>query len=248
MTAPHVRILECEPELGLRVPAEQIERAREVLVTPTARLERGPWQAPVEHTAGQLGFLLLDGVLARDVILAGKTCTELLGSGDVVHPFAPARDETLVRYRVQWHVLEPVTFAALDDAFMRSLAEWPQVMRGLFERAVRRSLRVSVHAALLQLSPAETRLLVLFWFLAERWGRVTPAGVRVQLRLSHQMLGQLVGCQRASVTTALHHVEASGLLERRADRTWLLTGSPPDELSQLNWHPNGLAPAVGVAQ
>ena len=76
----------------------------------------------------------------------------------------------------------------------------------LLERALRRTLRMSVHQALLQLSPVETRLLVLFWHLAERWGRVTPDGICVRLRLSHELLGQLVGCRRASVTTALHRV------------------------------------------
>ena len=74
-------------------------------------------------------------------------------------------------------------------------------MRALLERAVRRTLRMSIHQALLQLSPVETRLLVLFWHLAERWGHVTPDGISVRLRMSHELLGQLVGSRRASVTT-----------------------------------------------
>jgi CRP/FNR family cyclic AMP-dependent transcriptional regulator len=174
-------------------------------------------------------------VLAKDVILAGTTCTELLGPGDLLHPDATLGDDTLVRYRVLWHVLEPARFAVLNESVARSLGAWPQVMRSLLERALKRTLRVSLHAALLELSPVETRLLVLFWLLAERWGRVTPAGVALRLRLSHKVLGQLVGCQRASVTTALHHIEESGHIARRADRTWLLRGSPPDELAQMHW-------------
>ena len=50
---------------------------------------------------------------------------------------------------------------------------------------------MSIHQALLQLSPVETRLLVLFWHLAERWGHVTPDGITVRLRISHEVLGQL---------------------------------------------------------
>ena len=49
------------------------------------------------------------------------------------------------------------------------------------------------------------------------------------------MLGHLVGCRRASVTTALTHLTEDGELLRRDDGTWLLTGSPPDELAQLPW-------------
>ena len=52
----------------------------------------------------------------------------------------------------------------------------------MLERALRRTHRMAVHQALLQLSPVETRLLVLFWHLAERWGRVTPEGVACRSR------------------------------------------------------------------
>ena len=106
---------------------------------------------------------------------------------------------------------------------------------------------MSVHQALLQLSPVETRLLVLFWHLAERWGRVTPDGISVRLRLPHELLGQLVGCQRASVTTALRHISDSGLLIRRSDGTWLLHGSPPGELAELNWQVAAATPSVASA-
>ena len=234
--AAGIRILECDPELGLRVPAAEITRAREALVAPAASFDRGVWEPPHEIGAGHLGYLMVEGLLAKDVILAGTTCTELLGPGDLLHPEATLGDETLVRYRVLWHVLEPARLAVLDENVARSLGEWPPVMRTLLERALKRTLRVSLHAALLELSPVETRLLVLFWLLAERWGRVTPDGVALRLRLSHKVLGQLVGCQRASVTTALRHVEEGGMVARRSDRTWLLRGSPPDELAQVHWH------------
>jgi CRP-like cAMP-binding protein len=176
----------------------------------------------------------------------GTTATELLGPGDVILPFGALRDETLIRCRAVWHVLDRVTLAVLDENFTRVLGEWPQAMRVLLERSLRRNLRATIHAALLQLSPVETRLIVLFWFLAERWGKVTPAGVTLRLRLSHQLLGQMVGCQRASVTTALHHIEDAGLVERRSDRTWVLLGDPPDEFGELHW--NGRSTFCGKAQ
>ena len=94
---------------------------------------------------------------------------------------------------------------------------------------------MSIHQALLQLSPVETRLLVLFWHLAERWGHVTPDGISIRLRMSHVLLGQLVGSRRASVTTGLRRIDESGLLAFKADATWLLRGSPPDELAQVHW-------------
>ena len=230
------RVLELDPELGLRVPATEVSRAREQLVASVLELPAGHWEVPRDEGArGRLGFLILEGLLARDMTLVGRTATELLGEGDVVQPWVANRDDGLVRYRVSWHVLMPVRLAILDDEFTRSLAAWPQVMSALLERAVRRTHRMSIHEALLQLSPVETRLLVLFWHLAERWGRVTPAGIALRLRLPHALLGQLVGSRRASVTTALQHIYATGALERRPDGTWLLSGDPPDELVSVHW-------------
>ena len=235
-----VQILKADPELGLRVPATEIEDARAQLVARVRALEPGRWEVPHDATS-RLGFLMLDGLLARDVVLVGTTCTELLGEGDVIQPWIPANEDGLVRYHVLWHVLAPTKLAVLDDAFARTLAAWPQVMSTLLERAIRRTLRMSIHQALLQLSPVETRLLVLFWHLAERWGRVTPDGISVRLRMSHELLGQLVGCRRASVTTALHRVSDSGLVVRRTDGSWLLRGSAPDELAEIRWERSAVA-------
>jgi CRP/FNR family transcriptional regulator, cyclic AMP receptor protein len=233
-----VRLLEADPELSLRIPPSLLASARQSLTARVLEVGRGVRPLPTELGRGSIGMLVLDGVLARDIILAGKLCTELLGDGDVVPPGGRPREEPLVRYHVSWHVLEPVQVALLDDRFARTLMQWPQVTASLFERAMRRAQRMAVHQAILQLSPVETRLLVLFWHLAERWGRVSPAGIVLPLHLSHQMLGQLVGCQRASVTTALKAIEMSAAAERRPDGSWLLLDAPPDELTHLQWeHP-----------
>jgi CRP/FNR family cyclic AMP-dependent transcriptional regulator len=230
-----VRLLECDPELGLRIPPAHIARSREELVARTLFFDVGLWAVPREFIdPSGVGYLVLDGVLAREMLLADHTCAELIGEGDVLQPnISP--DDKLVRYHVQWRVLEPLHVAILDDQVARALGSWPTVMAAILERAVRRTHRMAVHQALLQLSPVETRLLILLWHLAERWGRVTPEGVAIRLPLSHEMLGHLVGCRRASVTTALARVCESGRLSRRPDGAWVLTGAPPEELAPLRW-------------
>ena len=239
----HIRLLECDPELGLRIAPGAVTRARVELVAPVRTLECGIWQAPPWLTEdARLGFLVLEGLLARDVVLGGHSCTQLIGDGDVFEPMSPARAEGLVPFDVLWEVLAPVRIVVLDDAFARAVTRWPQVASALLERSVRRMTRMSIHQALLQLSPVETRLLVLFWFLAERWGRVTPDGISLPLRLTHQLIGQLVGAKRASVTTGLHRVAASGLVLRRSDHTWLLRGPAPQELAHLHWDPRDALP------
>ena len=234
---PHtVKVLESDPELALRVPPEQVDRARDALVAHVLVLEAGSWEPPLGPAERRgLGYLVLGGILACDVLLAGNTSTELLGEGDVLQPTTAMADDRLVRCHVLWRVVEPVRLATLGEPFARRLGEWPQVQAALFERAIRHSLHMSINQALLQLSPVETRLLVVFWYLAERWGRVTPDGIVLRLRLSHQLLGQLVGSRRASVTTALRRVIESGMVVRRTDGTWLLRGAPPDELTRPHW-------------
>jgi CRP/FNR family transcriptional regulator, cyclic AMP receptor protein len=65
-------------------------------------------------------------------------------------------------------------------------------------------------------------VLVLFWHLADRWGRVEPDGVHVPLRLTHELLGRLIAVRRASVTASLGRLRERGFIERRPDRSWLL--------------------------
>jgi CRP-like cAMP-binding protein len=222
------------------VPASEIARARREIRAPVRELARGHWDIPSESAErGRLGYLVVEGLLAREIVLGGTTCAELLGEGDVVQPSTSPHDEALLDYSVSWHVLRPVRMAIIDEVVWRQLGQWPGVLSALLERAIRRVQRMAVHQALLQLSPVETRLLVLFWYLAERWGRVTPAGIALRLRLSHEMLGHLVGVQRASVTTALTRIAPSGLVVRRSDGTWLLRGGPPTELAQLQWQARG---------
>lgn len=242
-----VKVLVADPELGLRIPASAVTEAREQLVAPVVGLERGTCEMPGTEGAGRhLGFLLLDGLLAREIVMAGSLSTELLGEGDLIQPWVAASEDRLIRFHVSWRVLEPTRLAVLDERFAHAAARWPSVSSALLERAVRRTVRQAVHQALLQLSPVETRLLVLFWLLAERWGRVTPRGILLPLRLPHKLLGQLVGARRASVTTALKHVDEAGLIGRRADGGWLLWGSPPDAFVQMQWPREESSPMVSL--
>jgi CRP/FNR family transcriptional regulator, cyclic AMP receptor protein len=102
------------------------------------------------------------------------------------------------------------------------------VMASLMERAIRRARVTSDALAVAQVPRVEDRLLILFWHLADRFGRVTPDGVVLPLRLSHEMLAALIGAQRPTVTAALAPLVERGLVQRRADRQWLLTGDAPE--------------------
>lgn len=72
-----------------------------------------------------------------------------------------------------------------------------------------------------------TRLHLLLWHLADRFGRVLTKGVVLPLPLSHELLAQLVGAQRPSVSRALKELDRAEVIARRPDGTWWLGGKPP---------------------
>ena len=91
------------------------------------------------------------------------------------------------------------------------------------------------------------RLEALFWHLADRWGKVTPKGVVVPLRLSHRLLGSLVGARRPTVTTALAQLADDGRVLPYGLEGWLLCGPAPrtpdfDGLGALPLPSAGLRP------
>jgi CRP-like cAMP-binding protein len=101
------------------------------------------------------------------------------------------------------------------------------------DRIMRRAHALAFHLAVSHLKLVEMRLLVILWYYADRWGRVTPGGVLLPLRMTHSMLARIVGARRPSVSTALGRLQDRGLVDRTDNGHWLLLGDPPRELAEL---------------
>jgi hypothetical protein len=232
-TSETVRLLEVDPELGaLLAPARRAEAERDLVVR-THRLSVGPWDVTrlSGASADHVGLLVLDGVIARELVVADQVSAELLGPGDLVRPWQGAGSAGLLPVQVVWSVLSTVTLAVLDRRFAAEAARYPEITAALFDRLGERSLRLATTQAISQLTRVDRRLKALFWHLAERWGRVSGDGVVVPLALTHRILGQLVGARRPTVSTALSELAEREELVRRADGSWLLRGDPPDAQS-----------------
>jgi len=225
-----VRLLDADPDLGGLLTGTRREEAERELVVRVHKLGVGVWDVSRLEGAGadHVGLLLLDGVIAREVIVADHVSAELLGPGDLVRPWQDASKADLLPVDVLWSILSPSSFAVLDRRFAGELARWPEVTAALFERLSERSLRLGTTQAISQLTRVDRRLKALLWHLAERWGRVSGDGVVVPLALTHRILGQLVGARRPTVSTALGELAERGELVRRVDGSWVLRGSPPD--------------------
>ena len=225
---PLTSLLSVDPDLGRLLTGDRVRAADEALGVRLTHLPRGPWVA--ERLAGahpeHVALLVVDGVLAREVLIADTISAELIGPGDVVRPWRDGADPALLVHDVRWTVLADARLAVLDRRFASRLARFPEVNAMLIERLSDRAHRMAVSQAVSQLNGVDRRLLALFWHLGERWGRMTPQGVTVALALSHRMLAQLVGARRPTVSTALGELAERHELMRRDDGTWVLTGEP----------------------
>lgn len=226
-----VQLLDEEPDLGDGIDPSLREAARrelvvEVIERPKGRLDKRPG---LPSTTGALGLLVLDGLLVRRTSMAGRRGVELLGAGDLLRPWQDDGHHSVAPFEAVMQVLEPARFAVLDRAATARIGRWPEVMACLTARVMNRARAVSGHLVLSQIPRVDERLHVLLWHLADRWGKVTTDGVVLPLRLSHELLGALIGAQRPTVTLALRGLSDRGHVVRRSDRSWLLL-EPPEAL------------------
>jgi CRP/FNR family cyclic AMP-dependent transcriptional regulator len=196
--------------------------------------EPGPWKrtnTSVRNDLAKAIILVLDGLLLSDVVLSGYPSAELIGPGDVLSsPERYPNADTLLPVDIELTALEPTRVALLDEHFQLACARWPPVAVALLKRIEQRGWRLAKQAAICHLPTVHLRLLALFWHLAERWGKVTPDHLLLPLRMLHRTLGQMVGADRSTVSLALRQLADAGLVTRRADGAWLLSGDPREAL------------------
>jgi len=238
-----VRVVDVDPMLVRDVPATLAARLRRQLVVDTVDI---PIRGLVPVTvlgSGVLGYLILDGLLLRAVAVAGRRTVELLGPGDVVRPWQDEGTFAALPAASAWTALEPTRLAVLDADFAAAAYRFPAIADELLRRLVERCHALSVRLAIASIPSLPERLLAALWHLADRWGVVEPDGVRVPLRLSHQVLAELVCAQRPSVSVALKQLADGGKAMRAPGGGWVLLGAMPTLESGLSPAP---LPAIAV--
>lgn len=227
-----IPLLDCHPDLGGDLDRVEFQRARALLTFPVVELSRGPWAPEEAHDHATHGpafaCLMIDGLLERSVELGGHTATSLLGPRDLIG--TRESFDGVDGARCRFLALTPARIAVLDDRFTACLRRWPSLAPRLNDSAMNQIARASIHQAVSQLPRAETRLLALFWLLAERWGHVRPDGIRLDLDLTHAALGRLVGAQRPTVSLALRDLAEEGELRRLPIGGWLLSQASAQRL------------------
>jgi CRP/FNR family transcriptional regulator, cyclic AMP receptor protein len=234
MASHLVPVLVQDPDLGVGLDGDRLRRAERELIASTFVAFEGPWEPSEagESVRGGIGLLLLEGLIVRRVGSTGRYGAELLGPGDLLRPWQSDGEDVTLPFRTSFRVIDQALVAMLDLRFGARAAAYPEVNSALVGRAMQRSRTLVVNMAIAHYPRIDRRLLMLMWHLADRWGRVTPDGIRIPLRLTHQLLADLVASRRPSVTTALTQLASEGHISRVGD-AWLLHGEPPSELYEV---------------
>lgn len=228
-----VSLVEADPDLLKGFDSSTADAIRKVATAEVMNIEAGPWRQGRKPPTPVYGLFVLQGVMSRGVVIQGRRSAELLGPGDILRPAASDDIDSSVDFDIAWEMLEPVSLALLDGEFATAVAPWPELAGAVMDRIMRRAHALAFHLAVSHLKLVETRLLVILWYYADRWGRVTPGGVLLPVRLTHSLLARVVGARRPSVSTALGKLQDRGFLERAENGHWLLLGPPPRELDEL---------------
>jgi CRP/FNR family transcriptional regulator, cyclic AMP receptor protein len=227
-----IAILDWDPDLAEDLPEHQLALARRQVLADVVSYPAGPWEVGPDDFEGtaSLGLLVVEGLMAREVTVGDYTCAELLGPGDLIQPWLRIGQEQSVATEVDWDVVTPVTLALLDRRFCERAGHWPEVQAAVARRLMQRTHWLAFHLAVCGLRRVDDRLLSVLWHFADRWGTVTPDGVRLDVRLTHELLAAVTGARRPSVSTALRRLADEGKVRSLPRSRWLLLGSAPAAL------------------
>lgn len=229
-----INVLEAAPDLAAHLSGPRLEAARRECVAAAVAFRASDLsviERPADLRFG-VGLLILEGLLIRSVGLAGRFGAELLGEGDLLRPWQREDLGTSLPRSGRWRVLQPGRAAILDGEFTLRACRYPEFISSLVGRAVRRSRYMTVNMAIMHQPRIDVRLHMLFWELADRFGRVRGDGIHVPLRLTHAMLADLVAARRPTVTKSLGELAERGVV-RWTGEDWLLSGEPPAELEAI---------------
>lgn len=179
------------------------------------------------------GLLVLEGLIAAKLELGRARVAWLLGADDLIRP-REMGELTLTRGS-RWRALTRATVVPVADISGQLPTPNPALVQQLLARATSTSHWLLATTLILSAPSIEERLLLLFAHYGERWGKVTPQGVRLDLPLTHDLLASLSGAQRPTVTIALRSLTKQRLLTRVSRDRWLLVRDPDTNGSGRCW-------------
>jgi CRP/FNR family transcriptional regulator, cyclic AMP receptor protein len=218
-----IHLLDIEPDLVRGVTAADRDLLDQVSL-PVLDVSDSSFAVPeLLDLHGAFGAILLDGMLLHYVQIGAQQALRMLGPGDVLA--VPDVRRSVLLASSGYRGTASTQLALLGNDLLGAARRLPQIVIGLQLRMAEQIEQLATQLAICQLPRVEDRLLAMFWFLSESWGRVTASGTTLPLSLTHEQLGALVGARRPTVTLALGELAERGSLVQQ-DRGWLLLELP----------------------
>jgi CRP/FNR family transcriptional regulator, cyclic AMP receptor protein len=214
-----VCVLDGDPDLADGLSPQRLEAARRTCHAETFEVRRGEWDPEADDAVAEDGYglLVLSGLFCRRVVQGQRHGAELLGPGDLLRPWDRIDEWSSIPVDSTWLVIADARLAVLDRGFAARCAGFPELSVALIRRGLMRSRYLAMLFAIVAERRVETRLTMLFWHLADRFGRMRGEWIEIPVPLTHRILSELVAARRPSVSTALTKLQEQSILLRTAE-------------------------------
>lgn len=225
-----IPLLEADPSIAQFMSDDERTEAHRINL-PVRKVPRGELDvSQLLDDAGAFAALILEGMLIKRSRVGDQVALRMVGPGDFLS--LTRQQRSMLFAGSDCRVLEQSRIALFGRDVLVGVRHWPLLLSGLYVRVAEQSDRVEGQLAICQLPRVDDRLLAMLWLLAESWGRVTHAGTWLPVKLTHGVLGGLVGARRSTVTLALRELADRGALIRKEDG-WLLLEMPESDARDL---------------
>lgn len=126
--------------------------------------------------------------------------------------------------------LEPYEAVALTDVVLMrvhimEIEQSPRLAQSLFRELMRRLQQTETLLAIAGHRRVDDRLRQLLDLLRQEVGQVTPQGIRLSVRLTHQQIASLIGTTRVTVTRLLREFKNEGWMSVDPSRHLMFSNS-----------------------
>jgi CRP-like cAMP-binding protein len=216
-----VLLLDVEPDLAPGLGGAELESLRKSLVVPGFAVGEG-MTPPRALSPDAIAAVVVSGLLVCERDVFARPAAQVFGPGDMIDP-------SMLRDRhATWRALTNAHLVVLDEHFVLAARRFPQLLRGLTARMLQSCDELQLRASIVGMPRVEDRLLAMLASFAIRWGHVTPQGLTLELPVTHQLLGRLVGARRPTISLAVGTLREQGLLHRDGHGPWILPAAATD--------------------
>jgi CRP/FNR family cyclic AMP-dependent transcriptional regulator len=114
----------------------------------------------------------------------------------------------------------------------RALAEHPRIALNLMRSLAERLHDAEDQIESLAFRPVPARLAGKLLELMDRYGRVTPTGIRIDERFTHMQLAEMIGTSRETLTKVLNELRDEHLIDVRERLVWVIDADGLDRVKR----------------